>query len=596
MRFFTTFILAVSTLFLGYGQVKVDKETKIISLQENCQVFSTPEDSIDILKVPDELWLQPNNGLNFGLVREIKWIRCSVENTSNQSIELNFYVPYHHIRSLKIFKEEASSLKKIASLGTSESYSLKEKKTFGHCAKVEIPKGKHTFFFRTKHLNTPLRANIFLVSDEELNNIVYSNNVSRSIWLTVMLMGFILSLIFYLITKIRMFLIYLFLNTGVILFIGMEVGLLFWVFDKDNWSVLTDIKHLGDVIVLIAFPYFLNELANIRKHSPVIWRVIMVLWWVALGSWVTFLVPGIKGTAYYYYSILFSIYFTVFVFMSQLLMLFKAYFKREKNSLTLLGIYSLYILIVVFEVILPNLGGSSSSVYPYNLLLKSSMGEIIVFLCLMGVEMYAVFKTRNDLLEKQKNHKRLLLNAIVSSQENERNIIGKELHDMVGGNMSVLRQGINKDQTGLVKLIDETIDSVRNLSHGLMTPKMNNGQLKNAIIDLCVLATTDDFQVNYYFHNWRSILDDEEATHFYRIVQELLQNAIKHSQASEVFLQTVIKGNTITLSFEDNGKGFDVKKKGKGLLGIMNRVEVLNAEFNIESSSSGTIVEVIIRK
>ena len=146
----------------------------------------------------------------------------------------------------------------------------------------------------------------------------------------------------------------------------------------------------------------------------------------------------------------------------------------------------------------------------------------------------------------------------------------------------------------LVKIMDDTIDSVRSLSHGLMTPKVEGDQLKDEIIDLCLLSSNDSFKANYYFHEWEPLKNKENSTHLYRIVQELLQNTIKHSDANEAYLQIIRNNEKITLLFEDNGKGFNVeklRKKGKGLLGIQHRTEILKGKLRYDSSSKGTSVE-----
>jgi signal transduction histidine kinase len=220
-------------------------------------------------------------------------------------------------------------------------------------------------------------------------------------------------------------------------------------------------------------------------------------------------------------------------------------------------------------------------------LMYSSMLEIFTFLFIMGRETFKIYIDRATLLEKQKNHQQEIISAIVNSQEQERNKVGAELHDMIGANISVIKQNVDSENTGLNKIIDDTVDTVRKLSHGLMTPKVSGDSFANEIKDLCLLSSNENMKVEYYFHNWEAINDKEISTHLFRIVQELLQNALKHSNASRVHIQFFREKNTIQFTYEDNGVGFDIKnnkENGRGFINIKHRTKLISGALTIESS------------
>lgn len=595
--------LSVFCLFIWslYGDAQdtifISEKSGNIAIEKYAQVFKTDIDSIDILTIKEEQWHAPKTGLNFGMVNKIHWIKIRVKNTAKEFVKLNLYTPYHHIRSLQIFQYKSTNkLIKLSDEGTLKQYNKKEKLTPGYSTSISFPTGVSHVYIRIKHINIPLRANSYLLKDKQLEKVIQKSNTNYDIWRIIMMLAFFISLIAYIITKVRLFLLYLFLNSGVLLFIGMETGLFFLCFNQDYWFSIIDIKHLGDIIVLIAFPYFLNELTPIKKHNSKLWRWTMILWVIAPVTWAIGLIPALKETSYFYYSVWYLIILTIYIFFIQLYFLIVAFRKKEKNSLLLFGLYMLYITAVTLEVILPNLGMKSDEIYVYDVLLKSSIIEVIAFFGLIVREIYTIFKDRNSLLVEQKELKEEMLHAVIKSQEEERNILGRELHDMIGANMSVVRQNTPKENLGLIKIIDETIDSVRSLSHGLMTPRVKGNQLKNEIIDLCISCTTDKFKVNHYFHKWKPILNEEDSTHFYRIIQELLQNAVKHSKANEIFIQIIVKNQNLKLSYEDNGVGFDVSKKGKGLLGIAHRAEIIQAEMRFDSSPGGTFIELELER
>jgi signal transduction histidine kinase len=136
----------------------------------------------------------------------------------------------------------------------------------------------------------------------------------------------------------------------------------------------------------------------------------------------------------------------------------------------------------------------------------------------------------------------------------------------------------------------------------LITPLIKDDEFVDEINELCVLFSDIDIQVKSHFHNWNKHIAPEKATHLYRIVQELLQNAVKHSQASQVYIQFIVdNAGILTLMYEDNGNGFDYdrsyKKDGLGLKNIENRVKLINATafYDTRANGNGTTIIIEVR-
>jgi len=148
-----------------------------------------------------------------------------------------------------------------------------------------------------------------------------------------------------------------------------------------------------------------------------------------------------------------------------------------------------------------------------------------------------------------------------------------------------------------MNIINKTIDSIRDLSHGLITPMIENDGFIDEINELCVLFSSIDINIKSNFHNWSQIENTEKITHLYRIIQEFLQNAVKHSKATNVLLQFIInpKGE-LTVMYEDNGIGFDYKSsypnKGLGLINIENRIKLIDGSiiYDTKKGRKGTTI------
>ena len=162
--------------------------------------------------------------------------------------------------------------------------------------------------------------------------------------------------------------------------------------------------------------------------------------------------------------------------------------------------------------------------------------------------------------------------------------------------MAIIKQHVKKSNDALFSVVSESIEMVRNLSHSLVTPHIKKEEFKDELKELCHLFSGDSLKVQYFFYEWPSIENADITTHLYRIIQELLKNAIKHSQAKNVYLQFMSDGEQkISIIYEDDGIGFNHKKntrKGLGLNNIKNRLELINGNMRFDTSkeTKGTTI------
>ena len=200
----------------------------------------------------------------------------------------------------------------------------------------------------------------------------------------------------------------------------------------------------------------------------------------------------------------------------------------------------------------------------------------------------------------KKNQEAQIMKSIIEGEEKERKRFSKELHDGLGAVLATVKMQINgipqkfpevvssKTYQKAELLIDNACRTVREISHDLM-PYVSRGQqgLFSAIEEMCNnLATQSD--TKFDFIRFGDDLQVSNVTNItlYRITQELLKNALKHSQATEVLVQLTIEDDEIILIVEDNGKGFtpSSNQNGIGMKNIKSRAEYLNGSFEIESS------------
>jgi PAS domain S-box-containing protein len=201
-----------------------------------------------------------------------------------------------------------------------------------------------------------------------------------------------------------------------------------------------------------------------------------------------------------------------------------------------------------------------------------------------------------EILDQKVQEQKKITRAVIKAQERERNKIGQELHDNVNQilassrmylslalNKKVITKELVEEST---VLIESAIQEIRMLSRNQITPRGKLG-LKELIQLLVDNLNENAFIQTRFEYEVASLpIDSDLKLNIYRIIQEQVNNILKHSQASNVNIRLSSNDEFINISVADDGKGFLPFKKrtGVGLTNMINRVESFNGEFSIESS------------
>jgi two-component system, NarL family, sensor kinase len=202
------------------------------------------------------------------------------------------------------------------------------------------------------------------------------------------------------------------------------------------------------------------------------------------------------------------------------------------------------------------------------------------------------------------------IKAVITSTEEERKRIARELHDGIGQQLGGLKLAMQKFSNDFAKendtqknklleitrILDEAATEVRSISHQMMPKVLSELGLVPAIEDM-LKKTFGQTDVKYEFETFgiTERFHDSIEISLYRICQELVNNIIKHSGANHVTVQLFKNKNHLILIVEDNGKGFDFdsKKEGIGLMNITSRLSTIQGEVYYEPSPvSGTLATI----
>jgi signal transduction histidine kinase len=238
-----------------------------------------------------------------------------------------------------------------------------------------------------------------------------------------------------------------------------------------------------------------------------------------------------------------------------------------------------------------------------------------VFVLLLGVTIFILFriylKRKNTLLREKEDlsirFEQTLLRSKLEIQEETFSNISKEIHDNIGQVLSLVRINLNTMGSTVdeqkIEMMDDlmgrAITDLRNLSHSLDTDVIRNtGWIKATERLLMALAKTEKFKILFNAEEGLPTLGSEKPIILYRMIQEIINNIIKHAGASEIKFSTVLKDNHIVVNIEDNGKGFDrsTVAAGAGLQNLESRAKLINANLHIHSlPGSGTGVTISLK-
>jgi two-component system NarL family sensor kinase len=226
-----------------------------------------------------------------------------------------------------------------------------------------------------------------------------------------------------------------------------------------------------------------------------------------------------------------------------------------------------------------------------------------------------VIRYQNKLQQMEQEQQKILLNASIKLQEEERQRLAADLHDDAGPLLATARLYLNENLVNQDKatqlqsifqarqIIDDTIQLVRNISHSLMPPTLKNFGLESAINDLFQkISGSGAINASSRFHEYKERLKGEKELIIFRVVQELINNILKHSNASFIHLTQNVHGDKFYLRIHHDGRGIvqsDFEKLNKsnvglGLKNISSRLRVVQGNINFEKDISQTYYKVTI--
>ena len=238
----------------------------------------------------------------------------------------------------------------------------------------------------------------------------------------------------------------------------------------------------------------------------------------------------------------------------------------------------------------------------------------LILLAITVLLSYVILQTRrkNQMLRMQEmviEQKRKTMDAVMQAEENERKRIAADLHDSVAHKMVVARlnlevlegylPALDQEQRhvydNIFSLVDDSCAEVRNLSHSMMPQAFFKSGLTDAVKNFIDKIENKSLRISFAAEGPLENLDKNTEIMVYRIIQECMQNILKHADAGKVDISINLENGELDVAIEDDGVGFDKdlaeQSEGMGMRNLRSRVDFLNGKLDINSQQGrGTVI------
>jgi two-component system, NarL family, sensor kinase len=249
------------------------------------------------------------------------------------------------------------------------------------------------------------------------------------------------------------------------------------------------------------------------------------------------------------------------------------------------------------------------------------MGTLGMLVLTIGLILFIIFHQRKviryqlRLQQMEQDQQKILLQASIRLQEEERQRLAADLHDDAGPLLATARLYLNENLVNQDKasqlqsiyqarqILDDTIQLIRNISHSLMPPTLKNFGLESAVNDMFQkISGSGQINASSRFHEYKDRLKPDKELIVYRVLQELVNNILKHSNSSFIHLTQNMQNGSCLLRLHHDGRGIiqtDFEKLNKsniglGLKNISSRLKVAQGNILFEKDVSQTYYKVTI--
>jgi signal transduction histidine kinase len=571
----------------------------------------TPNQLIESVNVHSFYKIYPEKTINYGKSNSNYWMVFTIKNTTDENLTYYLQLNNPSLKFTTLYRKSSSHFYKIGSAGNKIPFHQRVYNSNDIVFPLKLEKGRSYTY--ACYLEGKSRLQIMPIITDE---ITFKENEHKQylillVIIVFMAINFIANITLFFILKNKINFIYAIYLVGLLLNILTTEGYDFQYL-YPNIPLFARISiYMATGVSTISLAYLVVPFLELTVENSKFLKLLITLRRLGIISTFTSLI--ISSIFQNNDSLLEVVFYShIIIFYIILFILFLIGVERSLQNYKPAWFYlmaDVYIAYSGSELALYLLGIDnpiSIHSYPTNLEIGIVIDTLLIFIGII-YQYNIMAKKRNDIMQlKLLEQQRQTMDHIVTSQEDERKRLAQDLHDDLGGTLSTLMLHVSNlnnkktidEETNLhyqksISLSKKAIDDLKTISYNLLPKEFSEKGLyeilRNRIDELnnlskirFVLITDGDDK----------ILTNNISITLYRITSELINNTLKHSQATKVTIQLLLSEIEVMLIVEDNGTGIiiDDKKVSSGLKNINSRIEFLNGKINIDTSKKGTTI------
>lgn len=577
--------------------LQLDDSHAVYEISNSVLLFEDQSGRMTIEQVvSSESEFAPGKGdvLKFGFTKSAIWCKFTAKTNSNEKWYLDIGNP--STNEADLYSKTGDGSFEHIKTGNDLKFSEKELQTNELLLPLNIKIGEEKTFYLRVLSNTIVKLPLKIAATEKLLEKNHQKDLGNGIYF-----GLIFSLCLYNIfvfITIRditylYYVIYMAFFAANIAFIK-GYSLEFITPEFPDWNHGNYYSAIAILFVVLFTDSFLNTESYAPKARWITFSLIALCIVDVIIS-----IAGMKFEGYILANIL------AFLSISYVLSIGTfVFFKNFKAA----SIFLLAFVVISFGItihILANLSVLSTNFFTENGMLIGSSFEAIILSYAMANKFRILKKEKERTQQLALDQARSFSEELIRSQEEERKRIARELHDSIGQNLSVIKNKVfllKKEQSDSEKFnqsidninsfVGQTIQEVRSISYGLRPYQLDLFGLTHSVKSLVEdVSSSNELKISLSIDSIDEILSKQNEINIYRIVQECLNNILKHAEAKSVNVGILRQEKNILINISDDGKGIqnDGKRVGFGLMGMQERIKVLKGNMLIRDNiPSGT--------
>ncbi len=553
----------------------------------------------------------PNESFNPGFTQSVFWL---IIRASSDNLNRKLLIGNAHINKLEFYVSDRKKLQ--LKYTTGDHFPFKQRPVINRLFIFPLEADNQSvYLIKIDKRAESLQLNVQILTSEQLFQRSTKENLIAGILWGVIILVIIFVCFMYITVREKLYLYYLLYLLAASLWIAADKGYgyqFFWFEYPDFANRARPVFNAAlNIMIIQLMQSFVNQSRESHLYKP--------LHVTKIASFVLALCFLLLPTAFHSYSYWFLgalLFLGALTVILVLLSLVEQILMRNKAAWFYLISIFMLIIFSVAELIIHSGRSNYELYYLSNFGIQTGLVIEIIILNFGLAHRFNSYKNDKETLLIEVNKKQNeLTERIIETQETERKKIADQLHDDVGSMLSLailqISTAIDKERhedkskinlEKSMKVLSTVSDTIRNMSHTLTPLAIEKYGFKNAIIDLVAsINLTNKIHVEHVILGFEKT--ENYSSNFlndmYRIIQELLNNMIKHSEASHCLIQLIEHDDALSLLIEDNGKGLKNKhlkiKNGVGLNNIKSRVDYFKGQIEFsEKVEGGTFINIEI--